>query len=102
MSFLRDRSPVTPKITRPQGPPIRWGLLARSSRNGLRVAVCHGLGGVTGCTAPYSNCWSRRPEHLPEALEALRAVDEVQSQHRAPVVGEHLGVAGRLGRDELA
>src|SRR3712207_4456047 len=35
MSFLRDRSPVTPKITRPQGPAMRGRRLSRGSRSGF-------------------------------------------------------------------
>ena len=35
MSFFRARSPVTPKITSPQGPAIRGRRLSRGSRSGL-------------------------------------------------------------------
>ena len=39
MSFLRARSPVTPKITRPHGPAMRGSRRSRGSRSGLRSAV---------------------------------------------------------------
>ncbi|GHD92100.1 hypothetical protein GCM10010508_43510 [Streptomyces naganishii JCM 4654] len=44
MSFLRDRSPVTPKITNPDGPAIRGNRRSRPSRNGF----AHPAAGTTG------------------------------------------------------
>ena len=42
ISFLRDRSPVTPKITMPDGPAIRGSRLSRGSRSGF-VVDRHGV-----------------------------------------------------------
>src|SRR3954454_23894764 len=44
ISFLRDRSPVTPKITRPHGPAIRGSRLSRGSRSGLVHDIDAGMG----------------------------------------------------------
>src|SRR6478735_6826693 len=46
ISFLRARSPVTPKITTAQGPAMRGMRLSRLSRNGLRQAVVSALAGL--------------------------------------------------------
>ena len=43
----------------------------------------------------------RSAEHALEPGEAARPVTQVQPQDGPPVLGEHLGVAGGLGSDQL-
>src|SRR5690242_8653647 len=55
MSFLRDRSPVTPKITKPQGPAMRGSRLSRGSRSGLvHVSSWRLLAAAVIASSPHS------------------------------------------------
>src|SRR3954453_21736740 len=81
MSFLRDRSPVTPKITRPQGPAIRGRRLSRSSRSGLPLAACHEFVGVTSFQLLHQHCLSGCAEDSLDTFDPLGAIAQVQAQH---------------------
>src|SRR5262245_7949747 len=56
MSFLRARSPVTPKMTRLHGPAIRGRRLSRSSRSGLIHPGTAGLFGICVAQRLWLQC----------------------------------------------
>ena len=89
MSFLRARSPVTPKMTSPHGPAMRGSLRSCGSRSGLV------------CSRPGTAFTDGSPQRLPHLLEPGRPVGDVQAQHRPAVIGEHLSVADGLGGEDL-
>src|SRR5918998_3293626 len=92
MSFLRDRSPVTPKMTRLHGPAIRGRRLSRGSRSGL---VHPAAADVAVLISLLGGRWSRTrvAEIIPGLLELLHGtrqgdqaghpVGEVQPQYGA-------------------
>src|SRR5437899_6110162 len=54
ISFLRDRSPGTPKMTTPQGPATRGSRRSRGSRSGFLRTAGKGDSSVTGSILPCS------------------------------------------------
>src|SRR2546421_3408448 len=86
MSFLRARSPVTPKITRAQGSGIRGSRRSCGSRSGLPTLDLLGQGPGGG--------------HQPG--DARRAVSQVQMQKRAAALRQRLPVTGGLCRLQRA
>src|SRR4051812_11975349 len=94
MSFLRERSPVTPKITRALGPAIR--LRRRSS--GSRSGVCPREMGTDisrGISCWLLLCGFEEGEHVGGR------VGDRQRDDGTPVLGEDGGIAGGLRLDEL-
>src|SRR2546423_9174329 len=81
MSFLRARSPVTPKITRAQGSGIRGRRRSCGSRSGL----------------PTSDLLGEGPGGVEQPGQAGRAIGQVQVKQRASALGQRLPVARRLG-----
>src|SRR4051794_15551812 len=86
MSFLRDRSPVTPKMTSPHGPATRGSRRSRTSRSGFPVPSRPLDIASLAVTAPLS---SRHHVSLGGALGAGR--------RRAGAGGLRPAVAGDLG-----
>src|SRR6266568_4845840 len=85
ISFLRARSPVTPKITRAQGSGMRGSRRSCGSRSGLATLDLLGQG----------------PGGGEEPGGARRSVGQMQMQERPPALGERLPVAGGLRRLQL-
>src|SRR5437762_12465379 len=81
MSFLRARSPVTPKITRAHGSGIRGRRRSCGSRSGL----------------PTSDLLREGPGGIEQPGETGGAVGQVQVEQGAPALGQRLPVARRLG-----
>src|SRR5690349_237003 len=90
MSFLRERSPVTPKITSALGPAMRFRRWSSGSRSGL-------------CPREISTVIRR---DLLRCFEERQDFDQRVGQRErhdgAAVIGEHARVARRLRLDELA
>src|SRR5690606_27230508 len=84
MSFLRARSPVTPKMTSPQGPAIRGRRRSRGSRSGLCSGVI--LAGLTW----WHRSVSRRGREDCRRLSRLRMI------RAARVVASSFPQVGRL------
>src|SRR5947208_6605916 len=84
MSFLRARSPVTPKITRAQDSGMRGSRRSCGSRSRLPTLDLLGQG----------------PGRGQEPGDARRAVGQMQVQKGAATLGQRLPVAGRLRRLE--
>src|SRR5690606_1744694 len=115
MSFLRDRSPVTPKMTRPDGPAMRGSRRSAGSRSGLLLDNVSALRGGEARQLRLGRLQQVVPGRL-ELLDALvlqelddLVVGDAQLLHRVEVgarllVGAGDGVAGDLavvlGRSE--
>src|SRR6266536_2230580 len=81
MSFLRARSPVTPKITSAQGSGIRGRRRSCGSRSGLPTLDLLGQG----------------PGGSQQPGQAGPAIGQVQMEQWAAALRQGLPVAGRLG-----
>src|SRR6476661_5699321 len=96
MTFLRDRSPVTPKSTMPHGPAMRGRRRSCGSRSGFVYVIwVLARSGAGLARASSGSC-----EDFADDGEVAGAA-HVQAQHRTTVLGEHLTVADRLGGQEL-
>src|SRR3954468_13776198 len=105
ISFLRDRSPVTPKITRPHGPATRGSRLSAGSRRGLDqprppapfMAVLivlldrHSRSGTPAAAGGASQLL----DGLGQGHQSGDAVDQVQAQHPGAARGQRGGVRRR-------
>ena len=96
ISFLRARSPVTPKMTSAHGSGIRGRRRSCGSRKGVR---CEGSGWLS---ARHPHTLFRARAAASELPHARRPVGEVQPQQGPAAAGQGLPVAGGLGGLELA
>ena len=97
-SFLRARSPVTPKMTSAHGSGMRGSRRSSGSRSGLALQFGRARVGLAGHgPAP------RVPRAAARSCAAPgRAVGQVQPQQRPAPAGQRQPVTGRLGRLQLA
>src|SRR5262245_45443427 len=103
MSFLRDRSPVTPKMTRLHGPAIRGSRLSRGSRSGLVHPTAADVAALIFLLARLDVV--RVAGIIPGLLELLHGtrqgdqtrhpVGEMEAEHGAAAGGERGGVGAR-------
>src|SRR5262249_33640103 len=98
ISFLRARSPVTPKITRAHGSGIRGSRRSWGSRSGLLISMApHD----THVMTPMSRHPGKLVDGGQQPRRPGRPVGQVQPDQRPAPTGQRLAVAGGLRGFEL-